>query len=128
MEANDDQACYLLYNSELSRIRDISDTLLRLSQHIRQARLGYDTLGLDNEIPFMVQMRNAENLLEHLDAIERIFIPEERERRFTAWQQSFQAVHAAKTQDARKDMVLALSSEHPLYTWLVQSLLAKSNQ
>ena len=128
MEANDDQACYLLYNSELSRIRDISDTLLRLSQHIRQARLGYNTLGLDNEIPFMVQMRNAENLLEHLDAIERIFIPEERERRFAAWQQSFQAVHAAKTQDARKDMVLALSSEHPLYTWLVQSLLAKSNQ
>lgn len=125
METCDDQTRYLLYNSQLSQIRTISDTLLRLSQHIRQARLNYATLDLQNEVPFAVQLRNAENLLDYLNAIETLFIPEEKDRQFPTWQQSFQAVHLAETQNARKDAVLALSSEHPLYAWLVQSLLAK---
>ncbi|HCU56919.1 MAG TPA: hypothetical protein DF984_01590 [Anaerolineaceae bacterium] len=125
METCNDQTRYLLYNSQLSLIRAISDTHLRLSQHIRQARLDLMTLDLESEVPFAVQLRNAENLLDHLNAIETLFIPEETDRHFPVWQQSFQAVHFAETQDAQKDAVLALSSEHPLYTWLVQSLLAK---
>jgi hypothetical protein len=83
------------------------------------------TLNPHNELPFSVQLRNAENLLDHLTAMEALLSPEETDRHFPAWQKSFQAVHFAESQDARKDMVLALSSKHPLYTWLVQSLLAK---
>ncbi len=124
METCNDQTRYLLYNSQLSQIRTISDTLLRLSQHIRQARLDFMTLDPESEVPFAVQLRNAENLLDHLNSIETLFFPEESGRHFPAWQESFEAVHYAETQDTRKDAVLALSSEHPLYTWLVQSLLA----
>ena len=128
METLNDQTRYLLYNNQLGLIRGLSDILLRLSQHIRQTRLNYETLGQGNEVPFAVQLRNAENLLDHLSAIENILIPEQTDRRFPTWRQAFQAVQLAETQDIRRDMALALSSEHPLYTWLVQSLLAQHNQ
>lgn len=124
MESSEDQTRYLLYHSQLAQIRALSDIFLKLSQHIRQARLSYGTLSQENDLPFTVQLRSAENLLDHMMALDSHLIPEENDRQFPNWRQAFEEVQSAETKDIRREKVLALSSEHPLYTWLVQSLLA----
>lgn len=125
LEHHPDRVKFLLYHSQLKRIREISDTLLRLSQHSRQARLSFAELGKTQEVSLSSQLDTAENLLDHLSGLESLLIAEETERRFPAWHTAFQAVRTAKTQAARREATLALPSEHPLYAWLVQSVLAR---
>lgn len=125
METHPDRIKYLLYHSQLVRIRALSDILLKLSLHIHKARISQASLGNGNKVPFEIQLKYAENLLDHLSAIEEILVLTEEKRRFPTWRRSFQTVQAAETMDLKKVLALDLASDHPLYSWLVQSLLAK---
>lgn len=125
IEHSGDRVERLLYHSHLGLIRQISDMLLRLSQHSRQARLSFATLGQGDEVTLTTQIQAAENILDHLSAMESILVSETGDRRFPAWQEAFQKINEAKTNEKRREMALTLSDDHPLYAWLVQSVLAQ---
>lgn len=114
----------LLYHSHLNLINPISENLLRLSQDIRQAKLDYAVLVNGNEVSPAMQIKSAENLLDHLGAIESTLITEPDDRRFPEWQTNFQNLFDTLSTEKRQQMVLTFSDDHPLYTWLVQSVFA----
>ena len=126
MEHTNNQVTGLLYHSWLTRIREISDQLLRLVQHFRQARLSFSVLAVKDEVPLAVQIRAGDNLLDHLTAVEALLVDDEAERRFPGWHTVYRTISEAVDLEKRRDLVLSADRTHPLYAWLVQSVLAQS--
>ena len=115
----------LVYYYDLDMIRQISDNFLRISQHIRQALHSFYELQDVEHKPFVSVIKLSENLLNHLLKVEEIIIPNVDERSFSGWIESIQTINHAQTHSEMRDVVLKMSPDHPLYAWLVQSLLAK---
>ncbi len=126
MEHTDDQVTRLLYHSWLIKIREISDRFLRLLQHIRQARMSFSVISNADDVPLAVQIRSGENLLDHLTAMEAILVEIDSERRFPDWHKTFKSISEIPDFETRRDLVLSTDHNHPLYAWLVQSVLAQS--
>jgi len=123
-EHTDDRVSRLLYHSQLTLIREISGNLLRLSQHIRQAKLGYALIDKDDQVTLASQIRAAENILGHLSAVESILIDNKKDWHFPRWQQLVRQFIDAQHADDRQQLILTFPKNHPLYAWLVQSTLA----
>lgn len=125
LEHTDDPVEALLYHAWLSRIRDVSDTLLRMAQHSRQAKLSFIRLAEETDLPLPSQIRAGENLLDHFAAIEVLLLGEDSERQFPGWHLAFEELAREGDAEQRREKVLALSTDHPLYARLVQSVLAQ---
>jgi serine/threonine protein kinase len=124
-EHTSDRLGALLYYYDLERIRLISDNLLRLSQHLRQAQLSFFELREGEERPIARILQAGEGILSHLEKVEQVILSKSEDRKFPGWIEAFQPIIDAKTQETRRDLVLNLYSDHPLYAWLVQSLLTQ---
>lgn len=124
-EHTGDRVARLLYHSHLNIIHQISDCLLRLSNHIHQAKFSFTLLGDGNEVTPAMKIRSGENILDHLAAIEGILIPDPDHQRFPEWQTNYQDLFNTPSSEKRQQMVLSISDDHPLYSWLVQSIFAR---
>jgi hypothetical protein len=82
LENSSDQVARLLYHSHLNIIRQLSSRMMRMATHIRQARLAFSTLGEEDQASRAMQIKNIENILYHLAAIENDFVPDHENRRF----------------------------------------------
>lgn len=125
LEHTDDPVEALLYHAWLARVREISDVLLRLAQHSRQAKLSFTALAEETDLPLPSQIRAGENLLDHFAAIEVLLLGEDNDRQFPGWHSAFEALAREGNAEQRREKILALPSDHPLYAKLVQSVLAK---
>lgn len=123
-EHTKDRLRSLLYYYDLELIRQISDNFLRISQHGRQAVHSiYEFQDIEHK-PFMSVIQSGEQMLIHLLKMEEILIPNIEERKISKWVVDIQKINHAQTHSEIRDYVLNLSPNHPLYAWLVQSLLA----
>ena len=124
-EHSGDRFYALLYHFDLERIRSISDDLLRLSQHSRQAHLNFSELSASEECPFETLMQTSSRLLNHLSKVEAVLVTSQADNRFAKWIDELKAIDDAKTLSERREMVFNMPNDHPLYAWLVQSLLTQ---
>ncbi len=120
-----DRLMGLLYYYDLNLIRRISDNFLRISQHCRQAQLGFSELQKNNHVSFTTTMLRCERLLIHLSKVEDVLIPAVEDKQFPGWIRRIQIISNAQSPSERRELVLNMSPDHPLYAWLVQSLLAQ---
>ncbi|MCB2210023.1 hypothetical protein KQH62_03925 [bacterium] len=125
LEHTEDPVEALLYHAWRSRVRDVSDILLRLAQHSRQAKLSFTALAEDTNLPLPSQIRAGENLLDHFSAIETLLLGENYDRQFPGWHDAFEELAQEGNAEVRREKILALSTDHPLYARLVQSVLAQ---
>ena len=124
-EHSKDRLSSLVYYFDLEPIRLVSDNFLRISQHSRQARLGFSKLQAAEHIPFITVIQISENILDHLLKVEELLKTNKENRRFPGWLSTIQQINNAQTQSEMRDYVLKMSPNNPLYAWLVQSLLAQ---
>ena len=111
-----------LYHQNLDPIRQVSNLLFDLSQHIHQARLSLHALENAKKLATTIKFEAGENLLEHLQLIEEILMPSNKDQhKFPTWQAVFQGIIGAESPEIRQKMVLSLPDDHPLLTWLYQS-------
>jgi len=124
-EHTGDRFFALLYHFDLERIRSISDDLLRLSQHSRQANLSFSELSSGEELPFGTLMHTSSRLLNHLRKIEAVLVTSKEDTQFEKWIDELKAIDNAKTLSERREIVISMPNDHPLYAWLVQSMLTQ---
>jgi hypothetical protein len=111
----------LVYHSQIEAIRQISAKLLRLSQHIRLARLCFSELG--GKVRSNTSSLEAlDKFLTHLDVIESILVQVPSARKIPGWQSTLEQIRDTPTSAERRKVVLSLTDDHPLYTWLVDSI------
>ena len=121
MEHSQNRISQVVYHSYLGLVREITDQLLRLWQHVQQTNFRFKMLEKAREMKVKIQMSTIENILDHLAGIEEILIADENERRFPLWQQTIQKVRATSDPDQRRQIVLTTPEDHPMYTFLIQS-------
>jgi hypothetical protein len=114
----------VLYYYDLDLIRQISDNFLRISQHSRQGLYSFYELQDVEHKPFMSIIQLSEQLINHLSKVEEIVIPDAKERKFPRWKEDIQKISQIQTHAEMREFVLNISPNHPLYAWLVQSVLA----
>jgi hypothetical protein len=124
-EHTGDRFFALLYHFDLEGIRSISDDLLRLSQHSRQAHLSFSELSSGEELPFGTLMHTSSRLLNHLSKIEAVLVTSKEDTQFEKWIDELKAIENAKTLSEWREMVINMPNDHPLYAWLVQSMLTQ---
>jgi hypothetical protein len=127
LENISDQVARLLYHSQLTIVRQVSSRLMRLATHIRQARLAFATLGEEDQASMAMQIKNIENVLYHLVAIEVDFVPDPENRHFPKFQRAFKQIVEADVTQSRQALIAALPDNHPFYAWLVKSTLARNS-
>lgn len=123
-ESTQNQAERLLYHHNLNRVRNISNRMMRMAQHIRQAKLSLSTMGEGDQVSLAVKLRNAEKILDHLTALEAELVPSPADRCFGDYQQAFNEIAEATDSQTRQALISALPGQHPFYAWLVKSTLA----
>jgi len=123
-EHSNDRVALLLYQSHLRLIRLVTDCLLKLTQHSRQAIFSFKILSKSEDMPSANKMNLFENILDHMGAIEELLISDFDERRFPGWQNALKQYRDTHDPEERREMVLSLPEEHPLYGWLIQSQFA----
>ena len=124
-EASTDQVIRLVYHSHLDIVRQVSNRFLRMAQHIRQAKLAFANMIAGEKSTLTFQLKQIENILDHLAALEAIFIAEESEKHFPGFQNDFQKIITAKTTESRQASIASLTENHPFYAWLVKSSLTQ---
>jgi len=122
-----DQVARLLYHSLLTIVRQVSSRMMRMATHIRQARLAFATLGEGDQTSMAMQIKNIENILYHLAAIEGDFVPDPENRHFPEFQRAFKQIVEANVDQSRQALIAALPENHPFYAWLVKSTLAHNS-
>ena len=125
LEVSNDRVAHLLYHQHLEIIRKVSNNLLRLSQHSQQVKTHFSLIGEGAEASLTVQLHTAENILDHLGAIEKILVAHPDDRHFPEWQTAFRQLRDTTTAETRRQVVLSISNKHPLYTWLVQTIFSE---
>ncbi len=123
-ESTQNQAERLLYHHHLDRVRIISNRMMRMAQHVRQAKLSLATLGEGDQVNLSVKLRNAEKILDHLAALEAELVRNPADRRFVDDQQTFKEIVDAADAQTRQALISALPGNHLFYNWLVKSTLA----
>jgi hypothetical protein len=124
-EHTGDRFFALLYHFDLEDIRSISDDLLRLSQHLRQTHLSFSELNAGEELPFGTLMETSSRLLNHLSKVEAVLVTSKENKQFEKWIDELKAIDNAKSLSERREMVINMPNDHPLYAWLVQSMLTQ---
>jgi len=127
LEDSTDQIVRLVYHSQLGRVRQLSNRLLRMAQHIRQARLAFDSMVQGNQTTLTVQLKHIENILDHLRVLEAEFVTNPNERHYPCFQAALQGIIDAHTTESRHAAISALPVNHPFYAWLVKSTLAQDS-
>jgi len=125
LENATDPITRLLYHSHLDQIRQASNRLMRMSQHIRQAKLSFLTLSQGVQISQPMEIRSIENILDHLEALEAELVPNPDEKQFPEYQLAFREISEAKNAETRQALVNVLPQNHPFYAWLVKSTLTQ---
>ncbi len=123
-ESTQNQAERLLYHHHIDKVRTISNRLMRMAQHIRQAKLSLATLGEGDPLTLTMKLRNAEKILDHLVALEAELLPNPADRCFGDYQQAFKEIAEAADKQTRQALISALPGHHPFYAWLVKSTFA----
>jgi hypothetical protein len=123
-EHTKDRLSSVLYYYDLDLIRQISDNFLRISQHSRQGLYSFYELQDVEHKPFMSIIQLSEQLINHLSKVEEMVIPDAKERKFPRWKEDIQKISQIQTHAEMREFVLNISPNHPLYAWLVQSVLA----
>ena len=119
-----DQVEYLFHHLQIRQIRQIAETHLQLVQRIRRAKLAFSSLQSGSEVFLLNQIGGAEKVLDHLRAIEAQLVEDPEQRHFPGWLEDVQEIAAMESPDLRRERILTLNKDHPLYAWLVQSILA----
>jgi hypothetical protein len=127
LENTSDQVARLLYHSHLTIIRQLSSRMMRMATHIRQARLAFSTLAEEDQASKAMQIKNIENILYHLAAIEADFVPDHEKRCFPEFLRAFKYIIEAEVTQPRQALIAALPDNHPFYAWLVKSTLAQDS-
>jgi hypothetical protein len=127
LENTSDQVARLLYHSHLTIIRQLSSRMMRMATHIRQARLAFSTLAEEDQASRAMQIKNIENILYHLTAIEADFVPDHEKRCFPEFLRAFKYIIEAEVTQPRQALIAALPDNHPFYAWLVKSTLAQDS-
>jgi hypothetical protein len=125
LDHNPDPGTRLLYHNALAQIRAISDKLLQLAQHTRQARLSFSNLESADALPYARQIQAGDSLLDHLGAVEALLVQDESARKFPAWHKLFQQITSLHAISDQREAILEMDKGHPLYAWLIQSTLAR---
>ncbi len=121
IEHSDDRVERLLYHSQLGVTRQVSARLLKLSQQLRLARLLLNTLHETDQIETN-KLRTLQQLLIHLEVFEKELIQVASARIIPTWQSILDQIRDTQTSAERRKVVLSLPGDHPLYTWLVDSI------
>lgn len=127
-EVSTDRVVRLVYHSQLEIVRQVSNRLLRMAQHIRQANIAFANIAAEEKTTLTFQMKQIENVLDHLTALEAEFITGENEKHYPGFLKNFQKIIAAKTTESRQALVTSLTENHPFYTWLVKSSLTQDTR
>jgi hypothetical protein len=127
LEGSSDLIARLVYHSQLGRVRHVSNRLLRMAQHIRQARLAFNSMIQGNQTTLTVQLKHIENILDHLTVLEAEFVANPNERHYPSFQTAFRGIIDAQTAESRQAAISALPENHPFYAWLVKSTLAQDS-
>jgi serine/threonine protein kinase len=122
IEKDHDQVEQILYQSQISLVRQISDRFSLLLQHSHQAEDGFRLVEESFHTTFTARMNLFEHILEHLAAMDELLIPRDSESHFSRWIDELQEITSAPSPEARQQVVLSLSDQHPLYALLVQSV------
>jgi hypothetical protein len=126
MENAPDPMVRLVYLSLQGKVRLVTTRMLRMVQHIRQAKSSYAMLDQANQTSFALQASAIENILDHLAGMEAELIHDPEQHRYPSYLASFrQYIHAIKV-GRRRDTLTALAEDHPFYTWLVKSTLGSN--
>ena len=123
-EHTKDRLSSLLYYYDLELIRQISDNFLRISQHSRQGLHSFYELKDVEHKPLISVIQLGDQLINHLSKVEEIVIPDVEERKFPRWVEDIQIINQRQTHAEMREFVLNMTPNHPLYAWLVQSVLA----
>lgn len=119
-EHSGDRLERLLYQSQLETIRKFSTQLLRLSQHIRLARLCFSDLE-ESAHTKSNKLEALERILAHLGATESVLVKVPSDEKIPGWQAILKGIRDTPSTADRRKMVISLTEDHPLYTWLVDS-------
>ncbi len=120
-EHSDDPFERIFYHCQLDLIRKISSRLLKLSQHIRLTKLRFTELGKANQV-WAYRLKKMTGIFTHLEAIETELVQDASERQLPGWQSMVDQIRDTSSPEARRKVVLSLPANHPLYTWLVDSI------
>ncbi len=126
-EASTDRVVRLVYHSHLDLVRQVSSRFLRMAQHIRQAKLAFAYMTAEENTTITFNMKQIENILDHLAALESVFVANDNEKHYPGFLNDFQKISAAKTTETRQALITSLTENHPFYAWLVKSTLAQTS-
>ncbi len=121
-EKNKNNVEKLIYHSQLERIRQISARLAKLSRHIWQVRLSFIRFTSVTSPSWIQHLSEGEVLLEHLSAIETVLISSPENNQCRRWQKSYQAILNNPNAEKRRQQIINLDQDHPLYAWLLQKI------
>jgi len=128
IEHSNDRLTRLFYHHDLGLVREISRKLLRLSQHSRQTLINFLLLKDTDNTSAIFQIQSMEKIMDHLCVIEALLTPEPELRVFPKWQKEFIQIRDAESTNVQQQMVLALPDDHPLYSWMVQSVFTSKSK
>ena len=120
-EHSGDRIDRLLYHSQLELIRRNADRWLKLSQHIRLARFHFIKISEGNERK-VFRLETLDKILNHLIVVESGLIQDPSARKIPGWQSCLEQIRDTPSSAERQKVVLSLPEDHPLYTWLVDSI------
>jgi len=124
LEYSSDPVERLVYLSQLDKIRQISNCLMRAAHHNYQAKLNFSLFADDGPVSIELQKKNIKNILYHLASLEAELITDPDCQRFTGYQVAFDQIADAATAEARHALIAVLAEDHPFYAWLVKSTFA----
>jgi hypothetical protein len=127
LENTTDRVTRLLYHSQLTIVRQLSGRMMRMAAHIRQARLAFTTLDEGEQTSMAMQIKNIENILYHLAALETEFVPDPENRRYPEFLRAFKHIVEVDVTQSRQALISTLPDNHPFYAWLVKSTLAQDS-
>ncbi len=123
-EQSADQVVRLIYHAYLDLIRKISNKLLLLSTHSRQANLSLSIFVEGDHVSVPTKLKTLGNILEDLSAVETILALEPAGLKFPEWVEAFSRILTEPTPEGRRQVVLSLSENHPIYNLIVQSIFS----
>ncbi len=109
----------VIYKSQIAIIDEISNMLLELSIHSRQARMDHLRLNAETETlgnPFTT----AKSFLSHMMVIEKYLVHPKDQRRFPGWVRNLETVMQIQDPSQRREAVIQMDNSHPLYPWLIE--------
>jgi hypothetical protein len=121
IEHSGDRIERLLYHSQLGMVQRNANRWLKLSQHIHLARFHFIQFSEGNERR-VLRLKTLDKILNHLAGVESVLIQDPSVRKLPEWQSCLDQIRDTPSSAERRKVVLSLPEDHPLYTWLVDSI------